>query len=105
MTNFCVEKFSEEQPYTALTLIVHVCFRKINFHSCHRLRKYSYNKNFQIYSRKRGALVGFCSSRIRIFLHVNILKVKSACLVKIPIATCDEHCVHMITSIKKCASK
>ena len=30
-------------------LIVHTNFRKINFRSHHRLRKYFYNKNFQIY--------------------------------------------------------
>ena len=49
MINFCVKQFSQERPLTALALIVHANFRKINFRSRHRLRKYFYNENFQIY--------------------------------------------------------
>ena len=50
MINFRVKKFSQERPLTALALIVRTNFRKINFRSRHRLRKYFYNENFQIYS-------------------------------------------------------
>ena len=49
MINFHVKKFSQERPLTALALIVHANFRKINFRSRHRLRKYFYIENFQIY--------------------------------------------------------
>ena len=49
MINFRVKKFSQERPLTALALIVRTNFRKINFRSHHRLRKYFYNENFQIY--------------------------------------------------------
>ena len=46
---FSCKKFSQEWPLTALALIVHANFRKINFRSRHRPRKYFYNENFQIY--------------------------------------------------------
>ena len=49
MINFRVKKFSYERLFTALALIVHTNFRKINFRSRHQLRKYFYNENFQIY--------------------------------------------------------
>ena len=49
MINFRVKNFSQERPLTALALIVHANFRKINFRSRHRLQKYFYNENFQIY--------------------------------------------------------
>ena len=52
--NFRVKKLSYDKfsckiifVLAALVLIVCTNFRKINFHSCHRLRKYSYNENFQ----------------------------------------------------------
>ena len=41
----CKKNFVETTP----SLIVHVNFRKINFRSRHRLQKYFYNENFQIY--------------------------------------------------------
>ena len=44
--NYYVETFC---PLTTLTFIVCMYFHKINFHSWHRLRKYSDNENFLIY--------------------------------------------------------
>ena len=58
MINFRVKSFSYERPLTALALIVHANFRKINFRSRHRLRKYFYNEHFQIYGIRAQHRVG-----------------------------------------------
>ena len=67
--NFCVKKLSYDKfsckknfVLTALALIVRTNFHKINFRSCHRLRKYSYNENFQIYGIHVGDFMDFVNA-------------------------------------------
>lgn len=56
MTNFHIQQVWHGRPRTTftLTLIVYMCFRKTNFYSCHRLRKYS---NYQIYGKVRFGIL------------------------------------------------
>ena len=41
-----LKNFVGMTPYH-VNVLVHMCFRNINFRSCHRLRKYFYKENFQ----------------------------------------------------------
>ena len=54
--NFHVKQFSDEQPCTALSLILHMYFRAFNFRISQAVRKYFNNEIFAIYGKwKKGA--------------------------------------------------
>ena len=74
---FSCKKISQERPLTALALIVHANFCKINFRSCHRLRKYFYNENFQIYGTSSDILTARLTKSIPIVEIQRQLKVSS----------------------------
>ena len=52
-------------------------FRKINFHSCHRLRKYFYSETFQIYDTYKAIYTQYMKSQFsvakitKVCVHIN----------------------------------